>query len=205
MPLGILTIVVLAVTWHHHGDRIRRHGAAGAFILAPRPHLQLGAPQAVGVPDREDHGHGVLAVHRLRALSGVLRLPAASSWSKLRAVDELVADPVHDPVAGDHLRPRMAAEWTDDVSCRSCHCSHFNIDLILWARWCSSTCRRFSVAAGGDVGVLPKGRGAETVRSIRSRGMMPYMIIVVCMVITALARHDAVAAELPLRRRLIRA
>ena len=61
---------------HHDRDRVRRRrrgrrlpaGVAGA-------HARLEAHQGGGVPDRQDHRHGVLAVRRLGAVLGGVRDP----------------------------------------------------------------------------------------------------------------------------------
>ena len=78
MPLGILTIVVLAVilfgittATESAADRRRRCVPA----RAPGRHAQLEAHQGSGVPDRQDHRHGVLAVRRLGAVLGGVRDP----------------------------------------------------------------------------------------------------------------------------------
>ena len=68
---------------HHDRDRIRRDrrrrrvpdGLSGEDA-------RLGARQAIGVPDRQDHRDGVLAVRRLGAvLRRCSRFSAGSSWS----------------------------------------------------------------------------------------------------------------------------
>ena len=78
MPLGILTVVVLArdPVRHHHrhgigGGRRRRRLPAGL----PGAHARLEAHQGGGVPHRQDHRDGVLAVRRLGAVLGGVRDP----------------------------------------------------------------------------------------------------------------------------------
>ena len=87
MPLGILTIVVLAVILFGitTATESAAIGAAGAFLLAlPGADAQLGARQAVGVPDREDDGDGVLAVRRLGAVLGRVRDPRRPAAGRAR-------------------------------------------------------------------------------------------------------------------------
>ncbi len=129
MPLGILTVVVLAVilfghrrrarrypVWNLHRDRVRRGWRFwGILAGGASPHAQLGTHQAGGVPDREDHGHGVLAVRRLGAVLGGVRHPRRSGAAgELGAVAQHDARAVHDPVAGNHLRAGLAAGMDRD-------------------------------------------------------------------------------------------
>ena len=81
MPLGILTVVVLAVILFGitTATESAAVGAAGAFLLALQARtLELEAHQGGGVPDREDHGDGLLAVRRLGAVLRRLRDPRRS-------------------------------------------------------------------------------------------------------------------------------
>ena len=76
MPLGILTVIVLAVILFGitTATESAAVGAAGAFLLAIQArHAQLAAHQGSGVPDRQDDGDGVLAVRRLGAVLGGVR------------------------------------------------------------------------------------------------------------------------------------
>ena len=61
---------------HHDGDRVGG-GRRGRRLPArlPGPHARLEAHQGGGVPDRQDHRHGVLAVRRLGAVLGGVRDP----------------------------------------------------------------------------------------------------------------------------------
>ena len=212
MPLGILTAIVLAVillgiTTATESAAV---GAAGAFLLAlPGPHAGLEAHQGSGVPHRQDHLDGVLAVRRLGAVLGGVRDPRRpGAAGKLGAVAQHDAGPVHDPVAGDHLHPGLAAGMDRDHR-------DLRADLPADAEALQhrpdpvgragvrEPAGRLPVAAGGDVGVLSEGRRAETrhaepdllrhdalhVHRHRLHGADVH-----------LARHDAVAAELSVRR-----
>jgi len=79
--VGILTVVVLAVilfgictATSPRRRRFWRVPAGGAS-----PHARLGAHQAGGVPDGQDHRHGVLAVRRLGAVLGRVRDPCGQA------------------------------------------------------------------------------------------------------------------------------
>ncbi len=69
---------------HHHRHRVCGHRRRGGFpARAAGPHAGLGAHQAVGIPDGQDHCHGVLAVRRFGAvLGGCSPSWAVSSWWK---------------------------------------------------------------------------------------------------------------------------
>jgi TRAP-type mannitol/chloroaromatic compound transport system permease large subunit len=102
MPLGILTVVVLAVILFGitTATESAAVGAAGAFLLAFHARTL---------------DYGVLAVRRLGAVLGGVRDPRRSGAARaMGARAQHDADPVHDPVDGDHLRARMAAGMDRD-------------------------------------------------------------------------------------------
>ena len=85
MPLGILTVVVLAVILFGITTATEvRGGRGGGRVPARRPgaDARLEAHQGGGVPHRQDHRHGVLAVRRLGAVLGGVRHPgrAGAAW-----------------------------------------------------------------------------------------------------------------------------
>ena len=212
MPLGILTVIVLG------GDPVRHHDRDGVgrgrrrrrlHPGVPCPHARLEAHQGSGVPHREDHGHGVLAVRRLGAvLGGVRHSRRSGAAGELGALAQHDAGAVHDPVAGDHLRAGLAAGMDRDHH-------HLRADLPADAQafrhrsdpvghaGVREPAGRVPVAAGRDVGVLPQGRRAE------ARHAEPDLCRHDALHAdrdpvhgdhVSVARHDAVAAELSLRR-----
>ena len=187
MPLGILTVVVLGVILFGITTATESAGvgAAGAFLLALAcPHAQLEAHQGSGVPDRQDHRHGVLAVRRLGAvLRRVRAARRAGAARAMGAVAQPDAGSVHDPVAGDHLPPGMAAGVDRDHH-------HLRADLPADApalrhrpdpvgrAGVHQPAGGIPVAAGGDVGLLSEGRRA-----------------LACDAQSDFLRHDAVYAD----------
>ena len=126
MPLGILTVAVLAVilfgitTATEMGGRRRRRRLPARL---PGADARLEAHQGGGVPDGKDHRHGVLAVRRFGAVLGGVRHPGRPGPRRaLGTVAQLDAGPVHAVVAGHHLHPRMAAGMDGDHH-------HFRSDL----------------------------------------------------------------------------
>jgi hypothetical protein len=211
MPLGILTIVVLAVSCSASPPPPNRRPSArrARFLLALQARTL----------DWERVKQSAFLTAKTTAMvcwlfvgsalfSAVFAILGGQQLVEHGAVAQPVADPVHAAFAGDHLHTGLAARMDRDHR-------HFRADLSCR---CSSTSNRpdplgntglrqpsgrVPVAAGGDVGVLSEGRVAAhvTLNQIFA-GMMPYMIIViVCMSSCTLAGDDAVAAKLPVRRR----
>ena len=212
MPLGILTVVVLAVILFGitTATKSAAVGAFGAFLLAIQ----------AGTLDWKRTKEAVFLTAKTTAMvcwlfvgsalfSGRVRDPRRSGAARaLGAVAQHVADHVHDPVAGDHLRARLAAGMDRDHH-------HLRADLPADAQALQhrpdpvghagvrEPAGGVPVAAGGDVGVLSQGRRAEArhaqpdlrrhdaLHADRDRLHGHHV---------SLARHDAVAAELSLRR-----
>ena len=194
MPLGILTVVVLGgdPVRHHDRDGIgrgrrRRRVPAGV----PGPDTGLEAHQGSGVPHRQDHRDGVLAVRRLGAVLGGVRHPrrpgAAGDW-----VLSLNMTPLQFMILSQAIIFVLGwpLEWTEIivifVPIFLPMLKHFNIDPILWgvlvfvnlqAAFLSPP---VAMSAFYLKGVAPK---HVTLNQIFA-GMMPYMLIVIlCMVI----------------------
>jgi len=194
MPLGILTVVVLAVILFGITTATESAGvgAAGAFLLAIQARTL----------DWKRTKEAVFLTAKTTAMvcwlfvgsalfSGVFAIPRrAGAGRAMGAVAQHVAHSVHDLVAGDHLRARLAAGMDGDHR-------HLRADLSPAAQALQHRPRPVGyagvresaggvpVAAGGDVGVLPQGRRPKhvTLNQIFA-GMMPYMLIVIlCMVI----------------------
>src|SRR5215813_6423552 len=200
---------------HHHRDRVGR-GRRRRRLPARHPgeDARLEAHEGSRVPHRQDHRHGVLAVRRLGAVLRRVRHPGrAGAGRAVGAVAEHDADPVHDPVTGDHLRPRLAArvdrdhrELRADLPAAAAALQH-RPDPVGHDR-VREPASGVPVAAGGDVGVLSQGRVAaarhaqpdirrhDAVHADRHHLHGDHVSV---------ARHDAVAAQLSLRRRLSRA
>ena len=86
-------------------------GALGGFLLAAAyRQLTLERAEGIGVPHRQDLGHGVLAVRRLGHLLGRLRAARrAGAGRALGARHEPQQDPVPGAEPGHHLRAGLAA------------------------------------------------------------------------------------------------
>ena len=212
MPLGILTVVVLAVILFGitTATESAAVGAAGAFLLAFHARtLNWKKTKEAVFLTIEDHLDGVLAVRRLGAvLGGVRDSRRPGVAGELGAVAQSVGGSVHDPVAGDHLRAGLAAGMDRD---------HRDLRADLPADAEALQCRPdpvgragvrepaggVPVAAGGDVGVLPERRGAEARHAepdfrrhdalhVHRHHLHGHHVYV--------AGHDAVAAEVSVRR-----
>ena len=194
MPLGILTIVVLAVILFGitTATESAAVGAAGAFLLAVQARTL----------DWERTKEAVFLTAKTTAMvcwlfvgsalfSGVFAILGGQQLVEQWVLSlQHVAGAVHAAVAGDHLRARLAARMDRDHR-------HLRADLPAAAEALQhrpdpvghagvrQPAGGVPVAAGGDVGVLSEGRGAPhvTLNQIFA-GMMPYMLIVIlCMVI----------------------
>ncbi len=216
MPLGILTVVVLAVILFGicTATESAAVGAFGAFLLAVQARTL----------DWDRTKQAVFLTAKTTAMvcwlfvgsalfSGVFAILGGQALLEHWVlVAQYVADNVHAAVAGDHLRARLAAGVDRDHH-------HLRADLPADAQALqhrsgpvghAGVCEPAGgvpVAAGGDVGVLSQGRRAQA-RHPQSdlcrhdavhdhRGHLHGDHVF-------LARHDAVAAELSLRRRLRR-
>src|SRR5439155_317527 len=143
--------------------RYRRARALASPELAGAPPEH----QGVDVPDREDHGDGVLALRRLRAvLRGVRVARGPGSDRAVGALDEPLAAGLPADGAGDHLPARLAArvdrdhrDLLPDLHSLADPLQRRPDPLRHDGRRESSG--RLPVAAGRDVGVLPEGRFAE--------------------------------------------
>ena len=212
MPLGILTVVVLAVilsgittaTEFGRGRRRRRLPAGGAGA-----HARLEAHQRSRVPHRQDHRDGVLAVRRFGAVLRRVRDPRRPGAARaMGALAQHVAHTVHAGVASDHLRARLAAGMDRDHR-------DLRADLPAAAEafqhrpdpvghaGVREPAGGVPVAASRDVGVLPQGRGAaacDAQPDLRRHDAVHAGRHLVHGHHVLLARHDALVAELPLRR-----
>jgi TRAP-type mannitol/chloroaromatic compound transport system permease large subunit len=126
MPLGILTLVVLAVILFGitTATESAAIGAAGAFLMGF--HAKTldweRVKQSIFLTAKTD-SDGLLAVRRLGAVLWRVRHPGRSAARRaMGAVVQPDAAAVHDRVAGDHLRARMAARMDGDHR-------HFRADL----------------------------------------------------------------------------
>ena len=212
MPLGLLTVVVLGVilfgiTTATEIRRRRRGRRVPAGV--PGANARLETDQGGGVPDGQDHRHGVLAVRRLRAVLRRVRDPRRPGAGRaMGAVAQHDAHPVHDPVAGDHLRTRLAARMDRDHR-------HLRADLPAAAEALQhrpgavgragvrQPAGGVPVAAGGDVGVLSQGRRAQARHAqpdFRRHDALHADRHCLHDHHVHLAGHDALAAELSLRR-----
>ncbi len=178
MPLGILTVVVLAVILFGITTATESAGvgAAGAFLLAIQARTL----------DWKRTKEAVFLTAKTTAMvcwlfvgsalfSGVFAILGGQALlERLGALAQYVADLVHAPVAGDHLRARLAAGVDRDHH-------HLRADLPADAEALQhrpdplghagvrEPAGGVPVAAGGDVGVLSQGRRAQnTSRSTRS-------------------------------------
>src|SRR5262249_5432259 len=197
---------------NHDGDRIRRHRRCRRFPAGfAGADARLETHQGSGVSNGEDHCHGVLAVRRLGAIFWSVRDPRGTGAGRaMGAVPQHVARAVHDPVAGDHLPARMAARMDGDHThlCSdlpsAAQSFQHRPDLVGHAG-VREPAGGIPVAAGCDVGVLPQG-GLAAARHAQSdlqrhdalhgrhhRLHGDHVPV---------ARDDALAAELSLRRRL---
>ena len=145
--------------------------------------------QGSGLPYRQDHRDGVLAVRRLRV---VLRRCSPSSvvrlWSNLGVSLQYVARPVHDPVAGDHFVLGWPLEWTEIiiifVPIFLPLLEHFNIDPVFGALVFVNLQAAFLSPPVAMSAFYLKGVAPACHAQPDFRGMMPYMLIVIlCMVI----------------------
>ena len=129
MPLAILTVVVLAVILLGITTATIGGGWRGGRVPAriPGADARLETHQPGRISHRENHIDGVLAVRRFgTVLGGVCDFGRSGAAGELGAFPQSDAGPVHDPVAGDHLHPGLAAGVDRDhrrSSCRSfCRC-----------------------------------------------------------------------------------
>jgi hypothetical protein len=194
MPLGILTIVVLAVILFGitTATESAAVGAAGAFLLA----FQAGTmtlqrtKEAVFLTAKTTAMVCWLFVGSALFSAVFAHAGRAAAGGEVGPRAQPHPHPVHDPVPGDHLRARLAAGMDRDHR-------DLRADLPAAAEALPDRCRavgddrvrepagRVPVAPGGDVGLLPQGGFAAPRHAEPDlRGMMPYMLIVIlCMVI----------------------
>ena len=177
---------------HHHGHRIGG-GRRGRRLPArlPGAHARLEAHQGGGVPDRQDHRHGVLAVRRLGLFSAVFAILGGQGLVERWALS-LNLTPLQFMILSQAIIFILGwpLEWTEIiiifVPIFLPLLKHYNIDPILWG------CLVFvnlqaaflsppvAMSAYYLKGVSPP---HVTLNQIFG-GMMPYMLIViVCMVI----------------------
>ena len=212
MPLGILTIVVLAVILFGitTATESAAVGAAGAFLLAfqARTLNWKRTKEAVFLTAKTTAMVCWLFVGSalFSAVFAILGGQALiERW--VLSLDHL-ARAVHDPVAGDHLHPRLAARMDRDHH-------HLRADLSaaveafrhrpgpLGHARLREPAGRLPVAARGDVGLLSQGRFAAARHDqpdIRRHDALYADRDPVHGHHVHLARHDPMAAELPLRR-----
>ena len=212
MPLGILTAVVLAVillgiTTATESAAV---GAAGAFLLAfqARTLDWKRTKEAVFLTAKTTSMVCWLFVGSALFSAVFAILGGQALLGKLGAVAQHDAGPVHDPVAGDHFHPGLAAGMDRD---------HRDLRAYLPAdaealqhrpdpvgrAGVREPAGGVPVAAGGDVGVLSEGRRAQ------ARHAQPDLLRHDALHVhrhhlhgadVHLARHDAVAAELSVRQ-----
>ena len=214
MPLGILTVVVLGVILFGitTATESAAVGAAGAFLLAfhARTLDWKRTKEAVFLTAKTTAMVCWLFVGSA-LFSGGLRDPRRAGAARaMGAVAQHVARAVHDPVAGDHLRARLAARVDRDHH-------HLRADLPADAEALQhrpdplghagvrEPAGGVPVAAGRDVGVLSQGRVAAARHpqpDLRRHDALHADRHPVHDHHVSLARHDALAAELPLWRRL---
>ena len=212
MPLGILTVVVLAVILFGitTATESAAVGAAGAFLMAfhARTLNFKRTKEAVFLTAKTTAMVCWLFVGSALFSAVFALLGGQALVEQLGAVAEPVAGAVHDPVAGDHLRAGLAAGMDRD---------HRDLRADLPAAAAALQDRSdplgragvrqpaggLPVAAGGDVGVLPEGRVAAARHAepdLRRHDAVHADRDHLHGVHVHLAGHDAVAAEVSVRR-----
>jgi TRAP-type mannitol/chloroaromatic compound transport system permease large subunit len=210
MPLGILSVLVLAVillgiTTATESAAV---GAAARSCWRSRPGLSTGRrPRRRCSSQRRPLRWCAGCSSGRRCSRRCSQFSAAGAARELGAVDESHADAVHDPVAGDHLHPRLAAGMDRDHR-------DLRADLPADAQalrhrpdpvgraGVRESAGGVPVAAGGDVGVLSERRRAEACHAqpdLRGHDAVHADRDRLHGADVSVAGHDAVAAELSVR------